>query len=99
VPVQFDAAAACTAAHLPAAPSSCNTPHLDGVRQQAGNLPPRHCSSPHPIVCGFLPLLLCTQVFNQFLLPPTLGPNVTPPPGNSGDVLLPRLAPPVPFCL
>lgn len=30
---------------------------------------------------------------------PTLGPNVTPPPGNRGDVLLPRLALPVPFCL
>lgn len=29
----------------------------------------------------------------------TLGPNVTPPPGNSGDLLLPRLALPVPFCL
>jgi hypothetical protein len=30
---------------------------------------------------------------------PTLGPKVTPPPGNSGDLLLPRRALPVPFCL
>jgi hypothetical protein len=28
-----------------------------------------------------------------------LGPKVTPPPGKSGDVLLPRRALPVPFCL